>query len=377
MIYFDNAATSKPSEVALKEFERVSACAYGNANSTHAFGYLANRELEKARASVLQDLHIAGTHKLLFLSGASEANNLALKGVAFRYQNRGKRIISFAGEHPSVLSALEQLRDSFGFDVVILPLTKEGKADLKALEEALDKNTILVSAMAANNETGAINDVVSISNMLKAFPKAYLHVDATQAVGKLPFSYGAADLITFSAHKFGGLKGNGGLAYRKNISFLPLVSGGEQESGIRGGTVDVAGASAMAAALHDATNKMKEHIEKMTILRDYLKKSLQKYDEIVPNSPEDASPYIYNFSFLRHKASVVVEALSERDIYVSSVSACSSHGEPASKVLLAMGVPLRQAQNPIRVSMSVDDDEKTIDAFVEALGKILEEVRPL
>ncbi len=377
MIYLDNAATGRPFEEAIKTFVDVNEDAYGNPNSKHLFGYKASKVLEDSRKKVLSLLGLSSTHQCIFLSGASEANSMAIKSVALRYQNRGKKILTSNVEHPSVSAAFEQLEKSFGFEAHFLPVNAEGVVPLETFKEALDKNVTLVSMMQVNNESGAIFPIEQYADILKSYPKALLHVDATQGIGKVKCDYSSCDLISFSAHKFGGLKGCGALIYRKSLEFLPLVSGGQQEFGYRGGTVSVAGAASLAKALELTLSRQAETYHHVSELCARLEEGLRGMECVEINSPVGHSPYLCNFSLLHHKASVVVEALSERGIYVSTVSACSSKGEPISNVILAMGKDKNHAANSIRVSFCADTTLEEVDTFLTELKKILQEIRPL
>lgn len=376
MIYLDYASTCPPSEAVIQEFARVSQASFGNASSKHVVGREASRVLESARASVLDSLRVKLTHRCLFLSGATEANNLAIKGVALAYQNRGKRIITTQVEHPSVLNAFRQLGDKFGFEVVFLPVQENGSVDPAALQKEMSKDVILVSIMAVNNETGAINDLDALSAIVHSFPKAFFHSDVTQGIGKIKIPYEKLDLISFSGHKIAALKGTGCLVMKKTIEPLPFSSGGDQEYGIRSGTVDVGGAHSLAFALKQVTANQAENSKKTSLLRDYLWEKLSEFDEISFNSVKNGSPYVVNFSLRRHKASVIVEGLSERGICVSSISACSSKGEPISYVLEAMGKSHDDAANSIRVSPAPWTSKEEIDALIDALRVLFKEVRP-
>lgn len=377
MIYLDNAATGRPFEEAIKVFTEVNEDAFANPNSKHLFGYKASKILEDARKEVLSLLGLSSTHQCLFLSGASEANSMAIKSVALRYQSRGKKVLTSNVEHPSVLASFEQLEKSFGFEAHFLPVNENGYVSVETLKEAMDKNVTLVSLMQVNNETGVIFPIEEYADILDNYPKALLHVDATQGIGKVKCDYSRCDLISFSAHKFGGLKGCGALIYRKSLEFLPLISGGQQEFGYRGGTVSVAGAASLATALKLTLSRQEETYHHVSELCARLEEGLQEIDGIEINSPAGHSPFLCNFSLLHHKASVVVEALSERGIYVSSVSACSSKGEPVSSVILAMGKDKRHAANSIRVSFSADSTSQEVDAFLSELKTILKEIKTI
>ncbi len=375
MIYLDNAATTRPDPDVLELFSKESFETFGNANSPHRAGQDAAKELRKAKEEILSLLGVSSTHRVLFCSGATEANNLALKGVAFQYQSRGKKIVSDNGEHASVKSPLKQLKEGFGFDVATLPIDENGVLTPSRLLEAMDSNTILVSAMAVNNEVGSVNDIAGLAKVVHSFPKAYFHVDATQAIGKGKFPWKDVDLISFSGHKFGGLKGTGCLVLKKTIKLFPNNAGGTQEDGFRAGTVNVAGALSIALALKKALKDQAANLEKAKALNARLREGLGKNPEIRINSPLDASPYLVNFSLLHKKASVVVEALSEAGIYVSSHAACDEKADVGSPVLAAMGLEEGLAKNAIRVSFSHASDEGEIDAFLAKLNQILLEVR--
>jgi cysteine desulfurase len=374
MIYFDNAATTAPFPEALKVFTSINETDFANPAANHYFGEQALRTLEGARSSVLVTLHLEKTHRCLFCSGASESDNLALKGVAFHYANRGKKIITDAVEHPAVLNAVKQLQEQFGYTVVILPVRADGTVDPKVLAAAMDDQTILVSIMAVNNEIGSVNDLRALAEVVHQFPKAFFHVDATQAIGKLDCDYSGADLLSFSGHKFGATKGTGCLVYKKSMSFDPLVSGGEQEYGFRAGTDNVAGDAALATALMLSYQRISQNEHYVEVLRDHLVQGLTKRIGIVINSPANGSPYVVNFSFVHKKASVVMEALSRKEIYVSSVSACNSKFEKTSYVLAAIGKSKDLASNSIRISFSARNTLEEVDTFLATLDGILAEV---
>ena len=377
MVYLDSAATSKPYPEALEEFSKVSLGSFGNPSSLHRFGYASKKILEDSRAKVLSLLGLSSTHQCIFLSGASEANSMAIKSIAWQYASRGRKMITSSVEHPSVTNAFLQCQALFHFDPVFLPVNQDGYVSPETLERNLDKNTILASLMEVNNETGAIFPIGEYASILKKYPKCLFHVDATQGIGKTDCDYSKADLISFSAHKIGGIKGSGALLYRKSLRFAPLISGGEQEFGYRAGTVSVAAASSLATSLGITLARKKQSWEKVSSLCQALEKGLLQTGEVSLNSPSGHSPYVCNFSLLHHKASVVVEALSEKGIYVSSVSACSSKAEPISRVLLSMGKTERNAANSIRVSFSPDSTLEDVNAFLSAFFTILSEVKPL
>lgn len=374
MIYLDYAATTRPFPEVLDAYVSVAQNEFANAGSHHYFGVLAARKLEEARASILKDLRLENTHKAMFVSGATEGNNTVFQGIGLKYSNRGKKMLVGATEHPSVLETARAMGRLFGFEIVILPVNENGQVTVDTLKANMDKQTILVSIMSVNNETGAVNDLKALASVVHEYPKAFFHSDVTQGIGKVDMDYSYCDLLTFSGHKIGGVKGTGALLYRKNISFESLHHGGAQESGFRSGTVDVPGAISLSKALHLTLASIKVWGEQVASLRDALIEGLSNHPLISLNVPKGASPYVINFSLTKHKASVVVEALSNQGIYVSSVAACSSKGEASSYVLEAMGKPSWAYENSIRVSFSHDSNIEDVSAFLSALNKILAEV---
>lgn len=376
MIYLDNAATTMPFEAVLETFREVSSLCFGNAASNHGIGRKASHILENSRKKLLSLTKLEKTHNLLFTSGATEANNLAIKGVALQYQGRGKRIITTSYEHPSVLRAFEELEKRYQFDVVYLSPRQDGVIHPEDLAAALNQETILVSIMWVNNEIGTINDLAALKKVIADYPKCFFHVDVTQGLGKMEGDFASADLLSFSGHKFGGLKGTGGLFYKKGISFAPLCNGGDQEEGIRPGTVNVGGAASLAEALTISYQTMDDFSSRSKAFYSELYSFFSKIDGVVLNSfPLNASqtPFIINIGLTEKKASVVVEALSNQDIYVSSVSACSTKSH-ASYVIEALGKDQRIAENSIRISFGHTTSEEDIAHFEKAFEKTLKGV---
>lgn len=371
MIYFDNAATTRPSLAVLECFEKENEQCFANPSSRHAYGREAYRKLENARLSILKSLSLSNDYRVLFTSGASESNNLAIKGIAKEYLRRGKRIITTQVEHPSVLETFRSLEKE-GFEVIYLPTKEDGTVDPETLKENMNKETILVSIMATNNETGSNNDILALSKIVHSFPKAFFHVDVTQAIGKRDLPYSSIDLFSFSGHKIHGLKGTGALILKKNITLLRQIDGGDQEYFFRAGTDNLPGDEALAVALEEATKNLQDNIAHAKEISSFLREGLEKNDEILMNSPLDGSPFILNFSLKRKKASVVTEALSHEGIYVSSVSACNSKGEPISYVLEAMGFSKERAMNSIRLSFSRENTLEEAKTFLNTLQNILE-----
>ena len=370
-LYLDNAATTKPLEAVVALFVESEKENFSNPNSIHALGVLNAKQLQNAKDNILNSFKLK-KHKVIFTSSSTEANNLAIKGYCLKYKNRGKHIITTNIEHPSVLECFNQLNEQFGFEITILNVNELGVIEPSKLEEAMRQDTILVSIMAINNEIGSINPIKEIANIVHKYPKANLHVDTTQAIGKIDLNYEDIDMFVVSAHKIHGLKNSGALIYKSSLSFLPLLSGGGQEEGFRSSTVSVSNAKALALAISLVLKEDRNHVLQ---LRNHLLDGLNKIEGIELNSNEKCSPYIVNFSLLNKKASVVVEDLSNKGIYVSSVSACNSKKEASSYVVKALGKSDVLAHNTIRVSFAKDNTLEEVDTFLKELDNTLRSIR--
>ena len=373
IIYLDNAATSKVSPEVFDSYQQITLKYPGNPSSIHFLGQEASRLLEKSREQVLSVLGL-NHHDVIFTSGATEANNLAIKGYCLANKNRGNHIITAATEHPSVLNACLDLQD-FGFEVTVLPVNEKGQIEVKTLKAAISDKTILVSLMAVNNEVGAINPIREIGEYLKDFPKIAFHVDMVQAIGKINIPLENVDMFSIAGHKIHALPGCGLLIKEKKVILKPLNSGGGQENNLRSGTNTLALSASLSKALRIALNSQKENYQKVKVLSDrlltYLKDNPDKYHL---NSLDD-NPYIVNFSLLHHKASVVVEALSNHGIMVSSLSACHSKKENYSEVIFAMTNDLDLAHNTIRVSFSEENTLEEVETFIKTLENIIKEIK--
>ena len=374
IIYLDNASTSRVNPEVLDSFNQITLKYFANPSSIHALGQESNRLLEKSREQILNLFNLKH-HEVIFTSGATEANNLAIKGYAFANRTRGNHIITSVSEHPSVLNTFKQL-EKFGYEITILPINKEGKVEVDDVKAALKDNTILVSVMAVNNEIGAINPIKEIGELLKKYPKIAFHVDMTQAVGKVNVSLDNVDMLSFAGHKIHALLGSGALIKEKKILLESQNTGGGQENNLRSGTNTVALSASLAKAVRLAIDKQKVNYDKVKVLNDYLMNYLKdNQDKYVINSLDDNNPYIVNFSLLNRKASVVVEALSNRGIMVSSLSACHSKNEDYSYVVYALTNDLKLAHNTVRVSFSYENTLDDVKAFIEALETIIKEIK--
>ena len=372
-IYFDCAATVKPFPEVLKTFDTLTMDYFANASANHALGFEASDKLEKARAQIAHYFSLK-PEEVIFTSGASEGNNLAIKGVAYHNKNWATRIITTKAEHPSVTAVFQELEKE-GFDVVYLDYDKEGKLNLEELEKALrEKKTSLVSVMAVNNEVGYIFPLKEVYELTKKY-HALLHVDATQAVGKEPISSLYYDLLTFSGHKVGGLKGSGALLKRNGVQLDPQILGGSQEFHLRAGTTPLGLDCSLATALRISLQTLNTRRKQATLINERLRKGLSEIKEVIITSPLSASPFILGFALTEHKGSVIAEALSNDGIYVSTKSACSAREAGYSTVLANAGYSLDIASNGIRLSFSGEETLEEAEEFLSDLKAILASVK--
>lgn len=366
MIYFDNSATTKPYKEALSTYVKVNEQFFGNPSSLHHLGLQAERLLFESRKQMAS---LLGTEaeNIIFTSGGTEANNLAIKGTALANMHRGRHIITQQTEHPSVINACQQLEEH-GFRVSYLPVDSHGQVSAEDVAAALTNETVLVSIMHVNNETGAIQPIQEIAKLLKNEPQVLFHVDDVQGRGKVPLNLENIDLCTLSAHKFHGLKGNGALYKKKGVKLSALLSGGNQESGFRSGTENAGGVAAMAKALRLIEEHRREHGERLRAVQQFLRKELEGRQDVIIHTPrEGCAPHILNFSVERLKGEVLVHALEERGCYLSTTSACSSRQKKTSTVLTAMGVPKEIADSSVRLSLSYENTRQEAEAFIQIL----------
>lgn len=376
-IYLDNSSTTKVCPQAAEKVMEMMTKNYGNPSSLHTMGFRAEREITAARGNIAA-LIGAKPEEIYFTSGGTESNNIALFGAAHALQKRGRRIVTTAIEHPSVLNTMKQLEKE-DFEVVYLQPDSTGKIQSEQIFEAVTPDTILVSMMCVNNEVGTILPLEAVSAAIAAAKApALFHVDAVQAFGKLPLkpSKLKIDLMSMSAHKIHGPKGVGALYLRKGAHIVPRSYGGGQERDIRPGTESaplIAGFGAAVNALPDIAEERKAMAE----LCGYCHAKLSEIDGVTLNSPEDALPYIVNLSAGGVRAETMLHYLADREIYVSSGSACSKG--KASHVLTAMGLPRERIASSLRLSFSRYNTKDDIDCFVEALKSGLSELtqRPL
>lgn len=374
-VYFDNSATTKVCPEAISAMTEVMAESYGNPSSSHNLGRKAKALLDKARADVAKAIG-AKNDEIFFTSGGTEADNWAILGTAELMRHRGKHIITTAVEHDAVLKTAEKLMTK-GYEITYLvPDPVTGRVSAEAVEEALREDTVLVSVMLVNNETGAVNPIREISDMLRRRgSQAFLHTDAVQAFCKIPFTVKTlgADLITLSSHKIHGPKGAGALYIRKGLRLPPLITGGGQEGGYRSGTEPIPAITGFAAAAAKGAAEVKTGQAHMRELREFTVKALsEKLDDILFIGQGDA-PHILSISLPGYKSEVLMNFLDAAGICVSKSSACKKGGR--SHVLEAMKLPVDVIDGAIRVSFCVENTKEEAEYFVNTLAEACSKLR--
>ena len=376
--YFDNSATTRVLDSVKDIVVKTMTEDYGNPAAKHRKGMEAEQYIREARKIIADSMKVQ-EKEILFTSGGSESNNMALIGTALANQRTGKHIISTAIEHPSVYNPLGVLEE-LGFEVTILPVDHDGHISLKELEEAIRPDTILVSTMYVNNEVGAVEPVEEISRVIKAKnPSALYHVDAIQAYGKYvirPKKQGI-DLLSVSSHKIHGPKGVGFLYIRSGVKIKPLIYGGGQQAGMRSGTENVPGVAGFGAAVKEMYTDHAEKIQKLIGLKDYMTDRLGEIEGTVINSKkgEASAPQIVSASFEGVRSEVLLHALEDKGIYVSSGSACSSNHPGISGTLKGIGVAQKLLDSTIRISFSIFNTKEEVDYTIDVLKELVPVLR--
>ncbi|MFB5266184.1 cysteine desulfurase family protein [Paenibacillus enshidis] len=358
MLYFDHAATTPPHEEVVKTVAELMRRHYGNPSSLHKYGEEAGQLLKRAREVCAAALAVK-PGEIIFTSGATESNNLAVKGAALQYASRGRHLVTAATEHPSVFESCRQL-EQMGYELTVLPVDEEGHVNADQVAAAIRKDTVLVSIMHVNNETGRIQPIHEIGPRLKAeFPKVLFHVDGVQSFGKLPVKLKdwGIDLFSLSGHKIRGTKGTGLLYVREGVKLSPLLIGGGQEFDLRAGTENVPLIVGLAKAVRMAAEGRERFAAAASGWRDIIMEAVRQNPALELNSGTEA-PHIVNFSHPAMKAEVMLHTLELLGVAVSTKSACSSRLAEPSRVLLAMGRSGNAASGGIRISFG---DSHTAD----------------
>jgi cysteine desulfurase len=379
LIYLDNCATTKPRPEVVGAMLTVLEDDFGNPSSLHRMGLKVEKLMKKSRREISQYLQVA-ENELYFTSGGTEGNNIAIQGVFKNKGMSGKHIITTAIEHPAVLNSISDLQNQ-GCEVTLLKNDKRGLVDLEHLKESIKENTALVSIIHVNNEIGTIQNIDQIGRILRDYPsKPHFHVDGVQSFGKISFSVKSSkvDSYAFSGHKIHGPKGIGGLFIDNKARVSPIVFGGNQERGLRSGTENVPGIVGMAAAVTSLIKSGDSERQKVEKLKKLMIERLnQNIPDFLVNSPAgpDFSPYILNVSILGIRGEVLVHWLEDREIFISTTSACSSKGFGKSHVLKAIGLDDKSVEGTIRISFSYELEETDIIEAAKEITQAVNEIR--
>lgn len=366
MIYFDHSATSPIYPEVLNTYVQTSQRIMGNPSSLHELGNQANRLLQQARKQIA-DLLSVTPGEIYFTSGGTEGNNWVMKGTAIEKRQFGKHLILSSIEHPSVRETAKQL-ETLGFEVSFAPVTNQGFVDVQALGQLIKKETILVSVMAVNNEIGAIQPIQEISQLLENYPKIHFHVDSVQAIGHVAqdrWLTSRVDFATFSAHKFHGPRGVGFIYWRQGRKLAPLLTGGGQENNERSSTENIAGIVAMARSLRIVFEKNLATPTHVLQLRKYLYDALSQYKKVTLFSQETTfASHILCFGLKGIRGEVLVHALEQKQIFLSTTSACSSRKQPKYSTLSQMGIPSVSATTAVRISLDQSNTIAEVEQFL-------------
>lgn len=377
MIYFDNSATTRPYPEALETYMQVASKILGNPSSLHRLGDQATRILDASRQQIA-DLIGKKSDEIFFTSGGTEGDNWIIKGVAFEKAQFGKHIIVSAIEHPAVKESALWLKAQ-GFEVDFAPVDKKGLVDVEALEDLIRPDTTLVSIMAVNNEIGSVQPIEAISKLLADKPTISFHVDAVQALAKIPtekYLTERVDFATFSGHKFHGIRGVGFIYIKSGKKITPLLTGGGQERDYRSTTENVAGIAATAKALRLSMEKLDIFRSKTGQMKAVIRQALLDYPDIfVFSYEEDFAPHILTFGIKGVRGEVIVHAFEDYDIFISTTSACSSKAGKPAGTLIAMGVDKDKAQSAVRLSLDLENDMSQVEQFLTKLKLIYNQTR--
>ena len=375
-LYLDNAATTAIDDEVLQDYIKLITAQYGSTGSLHQFGqeplYLETTSKEKI-AKLLK----VKSSEIYFNSGATEGNNYAIKGVAFNYSNRGKTIITSKVEHPSVYQCFKQLEKDYGFKCIYLDVDENGVINLKQLQDSLNNDVILVSIMYVNHEVGSIMPIKQISTLLKKYPKVIFHSDITQAIGKIPVDLSLVDIATMSAHKIHGIKGSGFLYKKDKVQLYELISGHHSHNALRAGTSNWPSNVVMSKALEKSLKNLSSCYPMLKDSQQKIIEGLSNIDGITINTNINTCiPGMVNFSVIGYNPEVIIRALSNKKIYVSSRSVCSAEKKDTiSSTLYAMKKDLDVCVSSIRVSFVNPLTEQEIDYFISSVKEVIDSIR--
>lgn len=349
MVYLDYAASTPVDKRVLDKYYSTMLECFANPNSSHRLGLLAKEKIDKASLKIAKYFHIKPT-EIIYTSGSSEANNLAIKGIAKRYKSYGKHILISSLEHNSIIASATSLQEE-GFEIELIPVNNKGYIDIDILKEMIREDTILVSVTSVDSEIGLRQPIEEIAKIIKEKKHCFFHTDASQSIGKVDIDYKDVDLVTVAPHKFYGQLGIGLLIRKENVGLKPQIDGGKSTTIYRAGTPDVAGIVAVSEAIEIALSNLNNRYKYIKNISEIIKEKLKKYDGVVINNTINSIPYTINFSLKGVKAQQVAKLFSDHEIYVSAKTSCCPVTTP-SKLVYALTHDKSLATSSIRVSLS-------------------------
>ena len=372
MIYLDYAANTPIDKKVLDYYYDISQKYYGNPNSVHKIGKNAKDVIDNATENIAKKFGVS-KEEIIYTSGSTESNNMAIKGVCEKYKKNGKHIIISSLEHNSIIASATVMQDK-GFDVDLVPINKEGLVDINELKKLIRKDTILVSIVAVDSEIGLVQPIEEISILLKQYPNIHFHTDATQAIGKVKIDYSNVDLITFSPHKFYGINGIGVLIKKKNTNLIPIISGGKSTTVYRSGTPVTPLIASVDKALDIALSNLDDRYNYVLELNKKVINHLKKYSLIHINNTNKSIPYTINFSIKNVNSKNFAKMLEERDVYISTKTSCCPDNTP-SKLVYALTKDKSLALTSVRVSISYLTTKEEIEKFLKIFDECIDKLK--
>lgn len=371
MVYLDYAANSPVDEEVLDLFYNITKRYYANPNSIHKLGLETKKMIDDATNNIAKNLKIE-PNEIIYTSGASESNNLAIKGICERYKSNGKHIIVSTLEHNSIIAPASIMQEN-GFDVDVLPVIESGLVNIDELKKMIREDTILVSVCAVDSEIGIRQPIEEIAKIIKEYPNCHFHTDASQALGKISIDFSDVDLITITPHKFYGMTGTGLLIKKKDVQLKPIINGGKSTTVYRAGTPELANILALDKALEKALNHQEERLEYIKSLQEIIIEGLKKYPLVHINNTENSIPSTINISVKGVRSLDLAKRLEESDIYVSTKTSCCPSESP-SKLVYALTKDKSLASSSLRISLSHLTKEEEIKYFLEEFDKAYKEL---
>ena len=371
LIYLDNVAASFVEDEVLDVFYNTTKKYYANPNSIHKLGREENKMISDSTLRIANMLKVL-KDEIIYTSGATESNNLAIKGLCLSYKNYGKHILISSLEHNSITSSVVSL-ERLGFEVEVIPVTDKGIVDIESLKNMLRDDTILVSVTSVDSELALRQPIEEIATILKGYPNCHFHTDATQSIGKVTIDYSDVDLITINPHKFHGLDNFGILVKKKNVRLTPLIEGGKSTTIYRAGTPSLANVLALEKALEIALTNQEARYNYLKELGDMIKSHLSEYKNVSINSRENSLPSIINFSLIGEKSLTILDKFEEHNIILSAKTSCCPITTP-SKLVYALTKDKQKASSSIRVSLSYKTTKEEVEEFMKVFDLIYREI---